>query len=152
MDTIGVAFIGWAGACAHLRPILWYRKSRILFQVLRCLLLRKMSLPFHPRGLGVREGSWPRVTQRLTPIMRTLASQVTWLHCCLTSPAGSSSTPSSTWVPSVCSRCSSRTPLSCKASCSSASSQVREQRKQRTPRQALAGTNRLRAASGSQWP
>lgn len=82
----------------------------------------------------------------------TLVSQVTWLHCCLTSLAASSSTPSSTWVLSGCSRCSSRTLRSCKASCSSASSQVRGQRKQGTVRQALAGTNRLHAASGYQWP
>lgn len=69
----------------------------------------------------------------------TFVSQVTWLHCCLTSLAGSSSTLSSTWVLSVFSRCCSRTLHSCKASCSSASSQVRGQRKQRTLRLAPAG-------------
>lgn len=68
----------------------------------------------------------------------TFVSQGTWLPCCLTSLAGSSSTPSSTWALSGCSRCSSQTLHSCKASCSSASSQVRGQRKPRTLRLAPA--------------
>lgn len=49
----------------------------------------------------------------------------TWLPCSPTSPAASSSIPSSTWVPSGSSRCSSQTRPSCRASWSSASSQVR---------------------------
>lgn len=52
-------------------------------------------------------------------------TQLTWPPYFPTSPAASSSTPSSTWVPSGCSRCSSQTRPSCRASCSSASSQVR---------------------------
>lgn len=43
-------------------------------------------------------------------------TQLTWPPCFPTSPAGSSSTPSSTWVPSGCSRCSSQTRPSCRAS------------------------------------
>lgn len=51
--------------------------------------------------------------------------QPTWPPCCPTSRAGSSSTPSSTWVLSGCSRCCSQTRAFSRASCSSASSQVR---------------------------
>lgn len=51
-------------------------------------------------------------------------SQQTWPHCFLTSLAASSSTPSSTWVLSGSSKCSSQTRLFCRASWSSASSQV----------------------------
>lgn len=71
------------------------------------------------------------VTQRETeerrqphPLSFSVA-QPTWRPSFPTSPVVSSSTPSSTWVPSGSSRCSSQTRPSCRASCSSASSQVR---------------------------
>lgn len=63
----------------------------------------------------------------------TSVSQVTWPPYFPTSLAVSSSTLSSTWVPSVYSRCSSQTRHSSRVSCSSASSQVRGRRKQRLP-------------------
>lgn len=73
-----------------------------------------------PSPVGSRRG-------RITPNLSRASSDAdhgTWPHCFLTSLAVSSSTPSSTWVPSGCSKCSSQTRLFCRASWSSASSQM----------------------------
>ena len=89
---------------------------------------RRTGLPSHPKGLGVGRRHHPEGNRGTTqaassPVL--LCRQPTWRPCFRTSLAGSSSTPSSTWVPSGSSRCSSRTRPSCRASCSNASSQVR---------------------------
>lgn len=133
VGTIAVAFIGWAGACAYLRQIYGIGRVYSVVSDSQVSLVQEDEFALPPWKPGSEEEHLAQRNPEMYPHNEdTFVSQVTWLHSCLTSPVGSSSTPSSTWVLSVCSRCSSQTLHSCKASCSSASSQVSGQRKQRT--------------------
>lgn len=77
----------------------------------------------HPEGN--QETNVRTETHKQPHLLPFSVAQRTWPPCFPTSLAGSSSTPSSTWAPSGSSRCSSQTHPSCRASWSSASSQVR---------------------------
>lgn len=81
-----------------------------------------MGMSGHPEG---NQETNVRTEKHVASSAPFSVTQRTWPPCFPTSPADSSSTPSSTWVPSGSSRCSSQTRPSCRAFWSSASSQVR---------------------------
>lgn len=120
-----MALIVWLGAHAHPKAIPWWRERSRSMSVSTLVPEDRAARPPHKAWEWGGAPPTRDPEERRQPPALSFVAQPTWRPCCPTSPAVSLSTPSSTWVPSGSSRCSSQTRPSCRTSCSSASSQVR---------------------------
>lgn len=122
-----MALIVWLGAHVHPKAIPWWRERSRSMSVSTLVQEDRAAQPPHKAWEWGGVPPLPREPEehKQPQALSFSVAQPTWRPCCLTSPAVSSSTPSSTWVLSGSSRCSSQTRPSCRTSCSSASSQVR---------------------------